>query len=457
MSRRVLLPALAALLVIGAGASGCAGLKTPRVPFFHLGQNDEIANAPKAAKGERIPVLALNDKLQPAAALKGVDFVLPAAEPRTDWPLPGGTPEQSVAPVPAAQSFVIAWRKKVGVGGTRANHVTAEPIVADGKLFTLDGQALVTALDPATGRELWRVNFTPKSGRDREAFGGGLAYSDGVLYVTSGFRFIAALDARTGAAKWKTNTPSPVHGAPTVVNGRVYAIDVEDHLFALDAGTGQQVWDYQGLEEPARVLAASSPAVSAGVVIAPFASGELVALNEANGADLWQYVLSLSNRNNALSEIRDIAGRPVIYRGDVFAGSHSGQFAAIDLRTGQPRWTIPVTTVTTPWPAGDVVYLTDQSGQVICAARDSGQIYWLRDLNAGTKKRKLRTFWSGPLLVGGDRLIVVSQNGTAALLNAKTGATLRTLKLGSPATLSPIAVNGSAYVLTDKAELIAIR
>ena len=200
---------------------------------------------------------------------------------------------------------------------------------------------------------------------------------------------------------------------------------------------------------------ASSPALDGEVVVAPFASGELTAMRGSNGNDLWSYVLSQTNRNNALSEIRDIAGLPVIYRGDVFAGSHSGVFAAIDLRTGQPRWVQPITSVTTPWVSADVVYVTDLSGQVICLSRDAGQAYWIQALNAGLKK-KFRAIWSGPMLAS-NRLIVLSSKGELRALNPHNGQKITSLHLGPSAFLSPIAVNGIIYVLADNGELIAIR
>ena len=99
-------------------------------------------------------------------------------------------------------------------------------------------------------------------------------------------------------------------------------------------------------------------------MVASFGSGELVALRIANGNDLWAEALSRASRTSALSEIRDIPGRPVIYQGDVFAVSHSGVFAATDLRTGQPRWSLPVVGITTPWAAGDVVYVVAKDGKV---------------------------------------------------------------------------------------------
>jgi outer membrane protein assembly factor BamB len=197
-------------------------------------------------------------------------------------------------------------------------------------------------------------------------------------------------------------------------------------------------------------------------VVAAFASGEVVALRASNGNDLWNEALSRASRNNALSEIRDVAGRPVIYRGDVFAISHSGVFTATDLRTGEVRWSLPVIGVTSPLPVGDVVYAVSKSGQVICVSRETGQVYWIRELNANLskgqlkKERKQPTIWSSPLLASG-RLIVVSSKGDALALDPKTGATTKSLKLGDPALLAPIAVGDMVYVATDAARLVAIR
>jgi outer membrane protein assembly factor BamB len=51
----------------------------------------------------------------------------------------------------------------------------------------------------------------------------------------------------------------------------------------------------------------------------------------------------------------------------------------------------------------------------------------------------------------------VSSKGEAVALNPKTGAVERTLRLGSDAMIGPIAVNGTLYVVSDSAQLIAIR
>ena len=438
-------------LLLASSLSSCSGIRTPS--FFGLNKAGKVKE--RAAVGQRIPVLGAADSVEASPTLKGVDFSIPDAQPQPDWQLPGGNAEQSVENMAAGGNFRIAWRRRIGIGTSRRGHITGAPVAVDHRICTLDGMGGVGCFDQDNGHELWTTQFAPRRGQDREAFGGGLAIADGTLYVTSGYRFIAAVDLANGKVKWRIETAAPIHSAPTVVGGKLFVSDVDDQFFALDAATGKSLWEFQALEEPARMLEASSAAVSGDVVLAPFASGEVVALSGINGTQLWEDELSLTNRNNALSEIRDIAGRPVIYRGDVIAGSHAGVVAAIDLHTGQRRWSDPITTITSPWPAGDVVYVTDISGRVICIARDSGQVYWIRDLNKGVKKKQ-RAIYSGPVLASG-RLVVVNDRGLALSLNPKTGATTSTLKLGSAAFLNPIGVNGTLYVLTMGGELVAIR
>jgi outer membrane protein assembly factor BamB len=468
-SKRSLL--LAALLTTAVSVAGCSTISKIN-PF-----DKKEANKTLATQGQRISVIAFDQKVEPAEALKGSDFYLPDATVQADWPLPGGNAAQSVEHVAAAANFDIAWTKGFGQKGNRKYHVTAPPVAADGKVFVMDGEATVVAIDARSGSTIWRKDLRPAkapgkkhgflgiggSAADRTGFGGGVAYANGKLYVSSGFRFVAQLDAATGVEAWRQETSTPIHAAPTVADGRVFVTSTDNELLTFAATDGAPGWTYQALIEPARILGASSPAVSGDTVVAGFASGELVALRTSNGNDLWSEALSRASRTNALSEIRDIAGRPVIFKGDVFAVSHSGVFSATDLRTGQARWSLPVTAITTPWAAGDVVYVVDKGGQVICVSREAGQVYWIRDLNntdklskrQKKKRAKHPLLWSTPILASG-RLITVSSEGEALALNPKTGETVKSIKVGSTL-LGPIAMGDTVYVVTDGADLVAIR
>jgi outer membrane protein assembly factor BamB len=452
ISRRML--RLATTVGLAAAVAACAHGHSI-FPGGGHGSGGGKSHSKYAGSGERISLLAPGDVLKVSDALKGQDFLLPDPQPIAAWPLPGGTPENSVEHVAAGPDFQIAWRRKFGRGDTRAFHVTAPPVEADGRIYVMDGEATVEAIDAISGRDIWRADLAIRGRRDREAYGGGLAYADGRLYVSSGYRFVAALDGARGKLIWRTMTDAPVHAAPTVADGRVFAESSDDNLLSFDAETGVPGWTHQALTESARVLAATSPAVSGDALVATFASGEVVAVQAQTGNELWTVELSRTNRNSALSEIRDIPGRPVIYKGDVYAVSHSGLMSVIDLRTGNTRWSLPVTGISTPWPAGDVVFVSDISGQIVCASRDNGQVFWITDLNYG-KRQKERAIWSGPMLASGH-LVLVSDKGEAVELNPKTGAIERQIKLGADSLLSPIAAGPYLYVVTDAAELIAIR
>lgn len=449
-ARRCLLPLALALLGAGVAACGTLDRVASLNPFKGGGGNKVVAT-----KGERIPLVAFNQQVAVSDTLRGVGFLLPDPLPVDAWPQPSGTPNAWTDNVAAAGGFQVAWRSNIGEESEKGRHITATPVVAEGKIFTMDAEARVSAFDAVSGRELWRVDAAARAPRDNEAFGGGLAFEGGRLYVSSGFRAVQAHDPRNGAVTWRTRSAAPIHDAPAAGGGRVFAIDLDNQLHSYDAATGRPDWTYQALTEPARILKATAPVVAGDAVIGAFGSGELVAFRMTNGNVLWSQTLSRTSRTNALSEIRSIAGRPVVSQGDVYAGSHSGLFAAVDLRTGTPRWTLPVATITTPWPAGEVVYLISRAGEVICASRASGQIYWITDLNKGLEPKQ-RSIYFGPVLAS-SRLIVAGSNGIAIALDPRTGAETARLDVGAPVLMAPIAAAGHVYMVTDEATLVAIR
>ena len=470
---------LKVVLLSGLAATVASCSTVRNILPFGLGQSDEAQAT--ASEGARISVLEFEQQLAPSAALSGRDFFLPGPQAATAWTQPGGTAENSVEHVIAAPEFTVAWRRSVGAGSSRTRQVMA-PVVADnGRVFVLDGEATVSALDSGTGAVAWKANLRPDEREGRRSmfslgfgggstgggFGGGVAVGGGKVFVSSGYRMVTALDQASGAVIWSTPVDVPIHGAPTVSGNRVFVVDVENQIQAFDATTGVQDWSYRGIPEPARVMRASSPAVSGDTVIAPFSSGEVVALRASTGQAVWQQVLSRASRTSALSEIRDIAGRPVNSRWVVYAISHSGVLSALDIRSGQPKWTLPVAGVNAPLPVGDVVYIVSKAGELTVINRESGQVYWTRDLNEGRVRqeggvfgfwdRTVRPIWSGPMLAS-NRLVLTNSDGELVAFDPKTGAQTASLRLrGGPVFLAPAAYNGALYVLTDNGDLVSIR
>ena len=467
---------IALMCGLAATVASCGTVKKA-IPFWGSDEGPVAV----ATQGERISILEFEQQLSPSPALSGRDFFLPGPQAVTSWTQPGLNAENEVGHVIAAPDFTIAWRRDIGVGSGRLQQVTSPVVASDGRVYAIDGEAKVSAVNADTGAILWKVDLSEKEsdgGRrllgiplgggssSGGGFGGGVALSGGKVFVSSGYRSVTALDAATGAIVWKQDTDLPIHGAPTVSGNRIYVVDIDNQLMALDVNTGSQLWSYRGITEPARILRASSPAVNGDTVIAPFSSGQVVALQASNGQPVWEEVLSRTSRTNALSELRDIAGRPVISRGFVYAISQSGILQSMDQRTGAPRWELPIAGVNAPLVVGDVVYVVSKSGELTVVNRDSGQIYWTRDLNDGRVrqeggilgfgKRTVRPIWSGPILAS-NRLVLVNSDGEMIGLDPKTGDQIAKVNLGAPAYIAPAAYNGALYVLTDDARLISIR
>ncbi len=431
----------------------------------------------------RISILTLDDKLEVSGALNPDDILLPEVYTNTDWPQTGGYATHAMQHTNAAPSLKKAWAKDLGKGSHRKGRVTASPVVAGGTVYAMDGANKVSALDEQTGAKIWNYKISVKTkkrtrkggdslidrikdpltladrgGKDKEAIGGGLAVADGRVYVSSGFGAVLALDAVSGKEIWRTRTRTPMQSAPTVSDGRVFAISNDNELFALDADTGEILWTYQAIIEMARMLTSPAPAVLEDVVIAPFSSGEIVALKVQNGGVLWQEALNASGQLTPLASLNDIASGPVVADGYVFVTGQSGEFAAFDLRTGQQVWSQPAGSLGFPLVVGDFVYTVTTDGQLVAMTKADGTVAWITQLKVfkKEKKRKKRISWAGPIIAG-ERLLVMSSRGEALEVNPQTGEITNTFKLGGSVFVAPIIANNSVYYITDDAKLVALR
>ena len=180
--------------------------------------------------------------------------------------------------------------------------------MAEGRVYVLDAETVVRAFDATTGQETWEVDLTPEDEDGEEGRGGGVAYEGGRIFVTTGFGETIALDTASGEVLWRTQAGTPYRSAPTANGGRVFTITSDNQMICISAADGEILWRHRGITESAGILAATSPAVSGSIVIAPYSSGELFALRVENGNQLWSDSLTRTGNVTSLTELNDIAG-----------------------------------------------------------------------------------------------------------------------------------------------------
>lgn len=432
------------------GLTACAGL-----PKFGNNKAKELAEAEKAG---RITMVLSDDELAASPDLATETITLPPAKPLDTWTQAGANAEKVIGHISAAETLSIAWRTNVGQGSGKKSALSTPPVANTTTVFTLDAEQQIVATDLASGRALWREKLKGLSKRDKAALGGGLAVEGDTLIVSSGFGYVAALDANTGAEKWKNPMSSPMTGAPTIKDGRIYVESNNNEIFALSMETGEIEWTDQAISETARVLGSPSPAAVEDFVIAPFSSGEVIAYLASNGRRLWTDAISSAGRFTPISEINDIGSRPVLAGGIVFASSQSGITIAIDGRSGQRIWSKPIGSTQAPAVTGEQMFVIGTDGKLACLKTTTGEAYWVTQLQQFEKeeKKKKRISYSGPI-VASDRVLVVSSTGHLLAFSPQTGEEVGSLKLGDRVYLEPIAVQDKLLVLTDDAKLIAIK
>lgn len=414
----------------------------------------------KRLPGERLSVLTFESTLDADQTLAGTRVALPRPYRNQSWPQAGGSKANVLHHLAIGATPRRVWQASIGTGSQNYERLVATPVVANGVVYVIDARAQVSAFGAERGNLLWRKSLskTRKEEKSKVGYGGGVAYAAGTLYVTTGYGFVAALDADNGQEMWRQDVGLPIRGAPAVSGGRVFAVTLDNQLFALSAEDGEIIWDYVGIAEDAGVLGAATPAISGDTVIAGFSSGELVAFRAENGQIAWQDALSRTGRLTALATLSDIDGQPVIDRGRVYAINHAGRMAAVDMRSGERVWEANIGSLYTPWIAGDYIFVVTVEAQVAALSIRDGKVRWVTELQRFIKpeKRKGVVRWSGPVLAG-DRLFLASSHGYLLTVSPYTGKILSGEKLSEGTVIPPIVVDGTMYLLTDDGKLTAYR
>ena len=432
------------MIAAALAASGCGVFKkgTPKTPVV----------------GERIAVLATETDVSVDPATAALPMTLPPAVTNASWSQSGGNESKNLGHVALPASIAQAWAVSIGAGTSVSARLAAAPIVADGRVFTIDTRATVRAFDARTGATVWSSQFGTEKGNDAALFGGGIAYSNGRVYATNGLGFVAALDATNGGVAWQVRPGGPLRGSPTVANGAVYVMSQDNQLYSLKIEDGSTNWNQAASLEIAGIFGVASPAYAQGTVVAGFSSGELNAYRYENGRPVWQDALARTSIRTSVSSLSDVDADPVIDNGQVIAIGQGGRMVALELITGQRMWELNLAGIATPWVAGDWIFVVTDDAKLMSIARTTGKIRWIAQLPAfhNAKSKNGPISYTGPILAGG-RLIVASTEGALIFVDPDHGAIQGQTDLKAAVSLPPVVANNMLYVLDDSGRLHAFR
>ena len=408
---------------------------------------------------------SLQSVLEPQAAdiaqqeneTRVISFV--AATNNSEWTQPPGTPSTRVAHPTLGASLSPLWSANIGSGDSRKQRITAAPVVANGAIYTLDSDALVTATS-LSGATVWSADVRPPRDKDGQATGGGIAYSDGRLFVSLGYGHLVALDASSGGEIWRQHLEATASGAPSVIDGIVYLTAGDDRGWALSADEGRVLWQLVASPDANNVLGAPAPAISGDLAVFAFGSGEVQTVFRRGGLRRWDASVAGIRLGAALGNVGDVTGAPVINGDTVYVGNQSGRTVALDLNSGARLWTVAEGAVGNIVPGGDsVFFISDLNELLRLDARTGGKVWGVelpRFVNKRPRKRAAIISHHGPVLAGG-LIRVASDDGLIRSFDPTSGALVSTVELPGGATSSPVVAGGVLYVVSSKGKLHAFR
>lgn len=386
-------------------------------------------------------------------------ITLPAQVANAEAPQGIGTQAFRTDHAQLASTLTPVWSVNIGQGDKRKHRIVADPVVAGGRVFTLDSLSTVSAVSTG-GQVLWQRDVLPDGARGNDGTGGGLAADGDRLYVTTGFGALTALDAETGAIVWTQDLNAPASGRPTVFGDLVYVIAGDDSGWAINKTTGRVAWQISASDSQTNVLGAPAPVVADGLTVFAFGSGEMQAVFSQGGLRRWDASVLGGRQGRALSRINDVTGRPVVADGVIYAANQAGRTVAVNAGSGARVWTAPEGAFGTVLPVAGSVFLVSDRNELLRLSAADGSRVWGTALPEFTRERPTRRSQifahHGPVLAGG-RLIVASSDGLLRSYDPVSGSLVGVADIPSGATTAPVVAGQTLYVVNRKGNLIAYR
>jgi len=372
------------------------------------------------------------------------------AKEQTPWgTYLGGEARGNVSTDPVSMPLVKVWDKDIAEFTAfkgYSNEQLASPAISGGVLFIGSPDKTFYAMEMATGKVLWK--FDAKYQIEAPA-----TVTDDKVCFGSSDGFLRCLD-REGKLLWEYRAKSEILSSPVIRDAKVYFSSSDDRLYALDAATGEKVWNYtrRVFKTVVPRLYASS-AWDHGRLYHLFSDGTLVCLSAADGKELWTRKL-VDNFDGAQSVRRT----PLVSGGVVYAIDDKNAVVALSAETGDVKGIYNII------KANDFV-LPDRDTLVIAGADrmvsikiSTGELNWDKHLtNSPTHS----------IFAAGDYLLVLankestpfkiyfftSTEGYVEALKIADGSTVWTKKLDSAVSAGGAASAGAVALASDSGGL----
>jgi outer membrane protein assembly factor BamB len=386
-------------------------------------------------------------------------IALPAMRDNAEWSQSAGSAANRVSHAALGNALSLAWSADIGEGDSRKYRITADPVVAGGRVFTLDAQSVVTATT-TSGAPLWQANLRPARDQAGDATGGGLVVAGDTAYVSIGYGVLAALDVATGAVRWTQQLDASGSGTPTVSGNLVYLTAGDTTGWAIDRRTGAVEWQIGASTDTHNVLGAPAPGVTDDLAIFAFGSGEVQAVFRQGGLSRWNATVLGKRPGRALSNVSDVTSGPVVSGDRVYIGNQSGRIVALDLGSGSVDWTAREGAIGPVWPVADSVFAVSDQNELLRLDASTGAKIWGVELPNFVKTRPKRQGrvvpHHGPILAGG-RVIIASGDGVLRSFDPVNGALVGTAEIPGGATSAPVVAGRTLYVVSTDGQLLAYR
>ncbi|MEQ5726012.1 outer membrane protein assembly factor BamB [Providencia rettgeri] len=361
-----------------------------------------------------------------------------------------------MAPLPQVENQFtpsIVWDRSVG-NGVGQFYSELSPVWDGSAVYAADRKGLVKAFELDSGKELWSVDLSKRTGflsaNLSALLSGGLTVDGDKIFVGTERGTVIALNKEDGQVAWDVEVAGEALSKPVVSNDLVVIHTSNGQLQALDINSGEIKWTVN-MDTPSLSLRGeSAPAVAFGAAIVGGDNGRVSAVLLSQGQLIWQQRISQVTSSTEIGRLNDVDMTPIIDDGKVYAIAYNGTLAALDMRSGQILWKRELGSINDMVMSGENLYLVDQSDRVLSVRKSDGVTLWTQEdlLNRGLSAPEM---YNGYLVVG-------DKEGYLHWLDMSTGGFVAQNKLNSSGIHSrPVVAsdklmvqtkNGTVYLLT---------